>query len=1347
MPDRDIKFKNQSIPVWKTIWDQARQLTRSGNYPEAVEKYDSLLKLKPNLFEASWELARIRMELKEWDKASRILELLVEAAPERVDYLVGLGHVMAEKGQFQRAADLFLRAYEKEPDNISALNGFVYCRLKQEKREDILPYLEELNRKDPDDLIIQKELARLYFDHARYEDAMPHLVKSTASDNVDLETLITSARAHDKLGLGGQAAAYWQRVVTRAPGNMEAHARMASLHETHGRSIKALDHVLILLKKHPDDPVFLKRAGKFLVDSGRFEEALGYVKRYLKQRPKDRQVIRSLIEIYVVLGDESSTLAALETYFRIESDPDPENLRKAARLYDAAGRFREAIPLYKRLLLKTPDDPEILATLADDLIAIGEADGALFMWKHLARVEPDRVDVYRSMADLLERLDRKQELIEMLETVHGLRPDDETTILRLAMEYLDQGDLDKSRSVFDRITGAGQKEPLFFARRGALYERLGMQEHAFSDYEESLQLNPSDTDIRLKCARLAGALGLIERVREHLVELENGPQFDGTCEFRLVKAAALNECGEYTASLNEYRSVLDSCLLGGDCRKRDILVSMSDLFNKAALPFEAEQTLRMALNPDCDKRVVLSRLFDLALDSGRLHDGGIWLNSLESFESGIETGLMRARLQVANGDYRDAIRTCLRISSEACQKDSLITDVRDSTERGRCEETEFVLARIMVEADRLKAAKSYLLPLLTGGKDNLEQMVLLQKIYKLSGEPGKEKEINSRALSVANNDLGLLLHLIQLYRENNLLREMLEVAEVASGKAPHSLKASLLLARAMILNDDTENGLSLLERITDYYPENSAAAAMMPELLFKTGRFQDGLESCEAVLAGEDFKRQDILLLKARILWAMHEQTESMDVYKAYLDLSVDQVLQDRCRELNLPTGPFVKQRTVWEILIFSQGKETGFADHLLSASHAVDNNTREKRTLNGVAAPFYSKYMWQKRFKAELDARRSVQRREYFQAVNQYEALLEDFPEEESLMFDLAGIYSRLGRLENEAAIYERLSELSEDFPGLSVAVERNRIKRRPRVSVGFGYSREQGRDDYKDMEMESGDVSIWFSPHTQHQVDISASRRNYRSSKSDERVRSRRAYLSYTADFLNGLSIFMGTGLEAFDHDNADTALINCAISGKIGDKVKSCIGFGRDIIADTTASLTRNVVAQDLRAAISVDLFPRLLMGGDLGVIDYSDGNSTTGYELWTSYILLSEPNFLKFSYSYNFKDSQDSPNPGDPLDDGFAEDDHPYWSPKNFWLNRFSLFFKHQFSDDTLDRGVPRYFTAEYSLGYDSGGYLVQTVKGGFFIELNSSFIVDANAHITSSESYRSRDFVLSATYRW
>jgi len=1347
VPDRDIKLKNQSIPVWKTTWDQARQLTRSGDYQGAIEKYISLLKQKPNLGEARWELARIRMELKEWDRASEILELLLEAAPERTDYLVGLGRVMQKKGRLHRAADLFLRAYEKEPDNISALNGFVRCRLKQEKHEDILPYIEELNRKDPDDITIQKDLALLYFDQARYEEAMPLLVKLAESEDIDLKTLITAALVHDKLDIKGSAAVYWQRVVTRTPENMEAHTRLAFFYENDNRSIKALDHVLILLKKHPDDPSLLKRAGKFLVDSGRFDKALPYVQRYIKQRPKDKQAIRSLVGIHAALGNESDTLAALETYFRVESNPDSENLKKAARLYDAAGRFRDAIPLYKKLLHKTPNDPEILAVLADDLIAIGEADGALSMWKRLAKVEPDRVDVYRSMADLLERLDRKQELVEMLETVHELRPDDDATILRLAMEYLNQGNLDKSRAFFDLITGSGQKMPGFFAGRGGLHERLGMHEHALNDYKKALRLNPSDTDAGLKCIQQAGVLGLIDTVRKHLLKLENNPGFEGTYEFKRVKAAALKECGEYTTSLQEYRSAMDSVVPGPDCRRAHVLFAISDLFNHAGLAGEAEQALRMALNSDCDKRAALTRLFDLALDSGRLQDGKVWLNSLKSFETRIETGLMSARLQAAKGDCRDATKTCLQIHAKISIQDFLTRDVNDSTNRRRYKEIELALGRIMVEADRLKVAENYLLPLLNDGKDNLELMVLLQKIYKLSEQTEKKDKISSRALSLANSDLGLLLRLVQLYRENNLPQEMLKLAEAASGKAPHSIKASLLLAQAMILNDAGGKGLSLLERIASDYPENNCAAVMIPGLLFKAGRLRDGLDRCEAILAEKNFKRPDIMLQKARILWAMHEQTESMDTYKRYLEPSVDQALQDKCQALDLPAGPFIKKRTVWEILAFLPGKETGLADHLLSASHAADDNTPEQRTLNSIAAPFYSRYMWQKKFKGELDARQSVQQREYFQAVNQYEALLKDSPGEESLMFDLAGIYSRLGRLENEAALYERLSELNRDFPGLCDAVERNSIKRRPRVSVEFGYSLEKGWDDYKNMERESGDVSVWFSPRTQHQVDISASRRNYGSSKNDERVRSRRTYLSYTADFLNGLSILMGAGLETLDHGHTNTALINCALSGKFGDKVKSRIAFGRDITDDTTASLTRNIVASDVTASISVDVLPRLLMGGDFGVTDYSDGNSTTGYEFWTSYIVLSEPNFLKFTYSYNFKDSQDGPNPGDPLDDGFAEDDYPYWSPKNFWINRFSLFFKHQFSDDTLDRGIPRYFTAGYSFGYDSGGYPVQTVEGGFFIELNSSFIVDANGRITSAESYRSRDFILSASYRW
>jgi hypothetical protein len=99
------------------------------------------------------------------------------------------------------------------------------------------------------------------------------------------------------------------------------------------------------------------------------------------------------------------------------------------------------------------------------------------------------------------------------------------------------------------------------------------------------------------------------------------------------------------------------------------------------------------------------------------------------------------------------------------------------------------------------------------------------------------------------------------------------------------------------------------------------------------------------------------------------------------------------------------------------------------------------------------------------------------------------------------------------------------------------------------------------------------------------------------------------------------------------------------------------------------------------------------------------------------------------------------------DGFTLSDHPYWTPINYWQNRFSVYFKHQLSDDQFRRGVPRYYDLEYAMVYDEMGYAMQTWKGGFFVEYAPRVIFSATTELTSGPEYRAKEFFLSAIYRW
>ncbi len=191
-----------------------------------------------------------------------------------------------------------------------------------------------------------------------------------------------------------------------------------------------------------------------------------------------------------------------------------------------------------------------------------------------------------------------------------------------------------------------------------------------------------------------------------------------------------------------------------------------------------------------------------------------------------------------------------------------------------------------------------------------------------------------------------------------------------------------------------------------------------------------------------------------------------------------------------------------------------------------------------------------------------------------------------------------------------------------------------------------------------------------------------------------------------------------------------------------------YARDAVTDTLASLTRNIVAENYKGGLFLGILPRLITGGDYGYTNYSDGNEVKAYSVWASYIIIPEPTYLQFKFKYEFLDARESGDTGGPLlVDGFAALDHPYWAPTNYWKNSYNILWKHKLSADTLERGTPSYYSAEFMLDYDSQGHVIQTIKGGFFLELTRNFMLESALRLVNSDEYRDRDFTLSAIYRW
>ncbi len=1361
LPEQKIVVDGEEVPQWKALWVQARKSALQGDFETALRQYKTLLVLKSNLEEARWELSRLMVYMKRWGEAAEHHELLIESAPESSLYINSLGKVMWEMGQYERAVDLFRKVHDKNPTDQTALAGLVEGLNKLDRKNEALPYLEQLSLQEPSNKGVRRYLAFLLYEAEDYEKARTHLTILSRNEDVELDVLYKTAKTHERLGLEQQASVYWERLLVREPENIEAHKFLAKYYEKVEQPDRSLLHLVAVLAHNPEDGVTHKRLGKMYEKAGEYGKAVSYYEKYLKQYPNDPEVLQQIATINSAFMKMGKIRASLEDGTTLDYQDQIEKLKGIIRNLEDAGRYQETIPFYRQLIGISPEDNEMLAALANDLVVIGNNKGNVAMLGFLADIASDDISMYRSMAELLRRMEREEELLAVLHKIHELDPGDNFSTQELAILYLNRGEWLLSRKYFAELSESDCSNSICLEARASLAEKLNLSAHRLQDYETLLKHQPNSAKIRLETIGLAAQMGLLDTAVFHAGYLQISPPGTESHELKILLAGAYRDSGYLSRAIERYTNIIEQTSGKNDAVVQHFRIrswlGMAESYEQLGLLYEAEQALRRALVLEEDRIPILEALFHLFLRSGRIAESEIWLQALDLVGDASQQVLstqatpdwkkefFQAEMYSAAGDYglaADLYRQAEALLPAYGNNKAL---PQDSGEAATGFRIRTYLAAVLLHAREYAEAEQVVLALKNDHEGALELLVLLEQIYLAWGKDAKAEEISGEVKEYAAQDFGRQLNLAGLYRKYKDISRQSEAAEKAITQEPESLTAKHLLVDARIQQGEYFTALELLDQFLKNYPENNLFLSQQAGLLAKIGSFQDALAVTEMILA-ENPERRDIVLLKARILWEMNRWKDAVFLYESIVKPPVEEILEKKILEQRLTVDQSTTKSSWWEVITFSEGTPLTISQVIMSPQHAADFS-ENAQIANSVAASHYAYYRWQDRFSKELSVRRSVRRREYYHAANKLEKVIAENGSNDFLLYDLAGLYSKLERLGDEAALYRELEVQNAYFPGLPEAVQRNNLKRRPRTFLSFIMLDDDGWNGYKGVRQEIVKGGVNYHQTTKEDWNLDIARINYESTRDNQNIRSWRTMLSYDAKLSQAFGMTLGGGFEVLDSGYDDTPIFYGAVTGKIADEMRAVFSARQDVVVDTVASLKRNIKRRDYKIELMFDLFPRLLLGGYYDFINYSDSNWINNYTFWASYIFLPEPTLLKISYNYDFYDSREGQKPGVPLDDGFAPGDHPYWSPLNYWITRFSLYFRHQLSNDTLARGVPSYYTIEYSLGYDSDDNDLHELKGSFNVEIAKNYIVSASYGYVDVDVYQHEEALLSLMYRF
>ncbi len=507
---------------------------------KADELAASLLSEQPQNVNALVLRAQAASQQNEDDVAIEYLNRAIGIDAENRRVWRVLGDIQAQHLQYEQAIDSLKKAVTLTRPNDPLVVRFrtqvmlIQLLVQQGRMEESQQYLNSLAKVDPGNPMVLYLKGLHHYIAKQYEPAKLELTQALGKMPDHLPTLLLLGALHFSENNLEQANVLLTRYLNQVPTHLQARKLLSEVKLRLNKPKQALN-LLESAQSQQDDADILTMIGIAASQSGDFPQGVEYLRKAMRNRPKDTRIREELAKLYLRHGAVDEAIVELEKLeskggehanaLLLVSYLEKQDYAAARKLSEQmlSRDSRTLVPIdyYLRAVIEMATGKRnearhffLKATQLDNAyipaqIALGRLeleDGQLReSGERLNRVldhQPDNLQAMLLLAQISERMGQQRAALDWLEKAAGTPQNPALPRIILARYYLRTHQPNKAATYLNQPGWRNSNDVALLSLIAELDQQLGRNQEAESLLRRIIELNPKQEDTHLQLAKL-----------------------------------------------------------------------------------------------------------------------------------------------------------------------------------------------------------------------------------------------------------------------------------------------------------------------------------------------------------------------------------------------------------------------------------------------------------------------------------------------------------------------------------------------------------------------------------------------------------------------------------------------------------------------------------------------------------------------------------------------------------------------------------------------------------------------------------------------------------------------------